>query len=229
MTHSQVLENTKLLRFSFADEILRNVDANGFDEAAWRMLQSVLLGDHKEWAASRGHTINPDGSLTRAASQVAAPDGSIAEHFMVLLAGDWSGDGHGKTMGHLVRANKPRKAVAEAFIAGSLKVGLRLGVGIAYDHRLDHLPAICEDYEDRAIKPDALSALLTHGIDVVNMDTVDPYDAEAYTMAPEHGLRIYADTFVNTAIAVAKVGDPDLVIDVVRDEPILIGGYGLFS
>lgn len=42
MTHSQVLENTKLLRFSFADEILRNVDANGFDEAAWRMLQSVL-------------------------------------------------------------------------------------------------------------------------------------------------------------------------------------------
>ena len=151
--------------------------------------------------------------------------------------GDWSGDGHGHKEFFLIKSNKPVEAVREAYFAASEKLGYNL------DGSHDAKNGPCADYEDRTIDNDWYSKLVRDGILNDNDDISINEDEESGDVENET-YDVDTDMFVGMVLAYLKVGDPELVLEVIKEEslPMLpfygyddkqrhIGyfGYGLFD
>jgi len=117
------------------------------------------------------------------------------KHVFRLPIGDWSGDGHGVSTDYRILSNKPVEAVREAYFAAEQRTGL-------------DLTEVCGEYEEREIKPHLLAAIRAAGLPL-----------------PEENLDWFGpDEFVELTLAYLRAGDPELELEVLPFEEMLMFG-----
>lgn len=122
-----------------------------------------------------------------------------------LLLGDWSGDGHSITETVTIECNRNVETLKMAYERGVELTGINL------------TKDICSDYEDNKVSSEIIETLKVFGM----VDLPDTYDEDSYSF--------WTDTYANTWLFIAKVGDPELEFKIVKNQSINIGGYGLYG
>lgn len=137
-------------------------------------------------------------------------------HLTRLVIGDWSHDGHEKTADFLVKTNLSMDALAQAYVAGCAKLGIKLHEFV-------------EDYQAYEV-PRSVIATLTGGVkaeeDLLTGDLLEQLDAD-----PDALVGLSVDDYAILWLLVARAGRPELVWEEQHvDTPVInIGGYGLFE
>jgi len=127
------------------------------------------------------------------------------EHFIKLVAGDWSGDGHCQTTVKTFKSNVPAEELRAAYRAAVNLVGV-------------DLDDICMEYEDGTycgIKEDTIRQINGH---IPNQ--FEDFEGGSISITP--------DDFFSLWIAFAKYGNHDIVLEEINGDVIDIGGYGLY-
>lgn len=119
--------------------------------------------------------------------------------FMVTV-GDWSRDGHNQFDTYVVYSNKPQEKVMEAYSKGCEKLGF------------DLIKEYCCEYEDNKI-PEEIYEHFKHIVDI------DEFRGK-YT--------VWSETWADMVLHVAKLGDPELDVNIKELNSWKIGGYGLY-
>ena len=134
-----------------------------------------------------------------------------------LVVGDWSGDGHEKTIKVLVKTNFTEDEIEKAY-----KKAVRIvGVDLTKD--------VCRNYDERRIPYDKFKELikfdeifeLYEGISKEITEKDFKSDTWISYVEPSH----FADLY----LAFCKIGNPDFRYKVINANNINVGGYGLFS
>ena len=126
---------------------------------------------------------------------------------VTLTVGDWSNDGHGMTDVVAVESNKNIESILAAYKKGTEIVGFEL-------HEQ------CRAYEDNSFPMKHYEKLMDLEVDLELEEEAEPDSSSI-------GL-ISGDDFAAIYIAICKLGDPEIQMDVVQLRNINIGGYGLF-
>lgn len=153
----------------------------------------------------------------------------------LLILGDWSDDGHGKTQTITVDHNlADAKALEQAFKAGEKILGI-------------NFEQIAEGYEENWIPEDILEVLVEHKLleEVTTNSDGEPLDGPHWKLVPETAFRgvdyaysyggnvhINSELFAALYMAIAQLGNPSLEFTSPKnsyDNRINIGGYGLFQ
>lgn len=155
----------------------------------------------------------------------------------ILVVGDWSDDGHGKTSNEIYRHNLPsNERLLEAYKAGSLKLNIvRQKAFWEPKHTVrdavldDVLDAVADRYEESTIPEDIAQALMANGIEPNGPDYSDDKYTELYTRDGDDYTVEGQEGFANLWMRIAKLGNPNLEYSkVANPNTINIGGYGLF-
>lgn len=128
------------------------------------------------------------------------------KHYIELMTGDWSYDGHGHTSSMSISCNRSRDELRDAYARGAKITGVDLTKEVACN------------FEDNGLPLKFVERLMAHGF--VPAESVDGNEDEGYTL--------WTDSFPLVWLFIASVGDPDLRYEEVTDSRIRIGGYGLF-
>lgn len=146
----------------------------------------------------------------------------------LLVIGDWSSDGHGRTetirIDHNLTSNS---ALQKAYKAGAAILG----------HDIEKV--VAEDYQDGSCPEEVMDALIQHGI--MEKDPAEDYWGIKGGQAPivaddaySYGDRIHFNSELYAAVwmEVAKLGEPTLVYTTPKrsyEDRINIGGYGFLE
>lgn len=143
-------------------------------------------------------------------------DGSmndVKEHIVDLVVGDWSHDGHEKTNVVAVKINVTPNELRSAYENGTKEVGFDLTRDVA------------ADYKDNVLSNERMKVLVANGYDEFTVERVE-YDNDSSDYTGDYRLRV--DSFVDVWLFIAKLGDPSLTYEIVNNDSVNIGGYGLF-
>lgn len=134
---------------------------------------------------------------------------------ILLVLGDWSADGHGKTENIIVNSTLNRKELEEAYKAGAEILNI------------DVSEECCADYEDGSIEKEIFNKFLELNPSLPDFDgwgcNDDDRDDGCISISNEQFAAMYMIT--------CKVGNPSLVwtFSEVNETSINIGGYGLMG
>ena len=131
-------------------------------------------------------------------------------HHINLIVGDWSGDGHCKTSHYTVSSNKTKDEVLKAYKNGVKIIGVDLAKNV------------CRQYQESSISNSDLNLLITHGL-----SDFEPIDDDRFN--DEDSIELEPDWFVDIWLFITRKGDADLVLELVDNDSIHVGGYGLFT
>lgn len=127
------------------------------------------------------------------------------EHIIKLVTGDWSGDGHCMTSTKIFKSNVSEDELQQAYRKGVNLVGVDVS-------------RLCENYEDNTIPSETARR--------INDSIPNTFEDDEFE---EGGIWTNDDDFTYLWIAIAKAGNPDIVMEEITGSSINIGGYGLFS
>jgi hypothetical protein len=119
-----------------------------------------------------------------------------------MSIGDWSDDGHGKHKDFIVESNVPVQVVREAHFAMENTLGI-------------NIEDICCDYEDSVVSSETTRAIRELGFEFEDID-----NGEA-GMYPEEMVRLW--------IFLLQKVDPDLELEIIKDEIPTFHFYGFDS
>lgn len=153
----------------------------------------------------------------------------------LLILGDWSDDGHGKTQTITVDHNlADAKSLKAAFVAGEKILGI-------------NFEEIAEGYEEPWIPEDILEVLIAHKLleEVATNSNGEPLDGRHWKLVPktafsgvdyayeyDEKVNINPELYAALYMAIAQLGKPSLEFTAPKnsyDNRINIGGYGLFQ
>jgi hypothetical protein len=126
-------------------------------------------------------------------------------HVMNLVIGDWSDDGHGKTDVNTISCSISNRALEKAYVKGTEIVGF------------DFSETVAVEWQDSSIPIEKVKRLEELGW----INRLEDADEESYS--------IYTDMFLDIWMFIAKLGDPSLQWEKVKNSDVHIGGYGLFD
>jgi hypothetical protein len=132
------------------------------------------------------------------------------KHIIILVLGDWSHDGHGKSSIVTIRSNLTKPEIEAAYREGIKKVGISFVEDIGSDY---------DDYGGCTIETEDCEKLEEAGIDTTEVEE-----------DPNGSYRLYEEGFVKIYLSLVKLGNPKFKWDRVSydENHIRIGGYGLF-
>lgn len=136
-------------------------------------------------------------------------------HLVVIVFGDWSDDGHGKTSRTYVWSNKGVADWRAAHAKGDELVGFKIEDDIA------------AEYEQRGVSKELVEKAFAAGWDYKFDEYAlrDLEDSGEYTF--------YHDNYESLFFFIAKLGDPELKWQELQGgqhhQEVHAGGYGLFS
>lgn len=120
-------------------------------------------------------------------------------HIIALVIGDWSHDGHSKVKEIHCESNLDTIELHKAYREGVKLIGFEFSA------------KVCIDYEDNSISEQVINLLNSFG---------GNFNPDLSYLEHEE----YADMW----IFIAKLGNPDLKVNIINKKKINIGGYGLF-
>ncbi len=130
-------------------------------------------------------------------------------HTVNLIIGDWSGDGHEHTQKTTISSNLTHSEIERAQKKGAQDMGFDI---------CQH----CNEYEDSSIPWAFVDLLLSQGLEFFDQEYWHPRDETPL------GPSINQEDYVSIYLHQAKQGNPNFEHEVVADNDIQIGGYGLF-
>ena len=126
-------------------------------------------------------------------------------HFITVITGDWSGDGHSITEMVNIESNLSHDDMCKAYEKGCEILGF------------DFSEQVCKAYEESHIEEDKLKSLQQH--DIGKEIEYDDYMGK-YVLDPDLYAQIY--------LAIVKLGKKEFYYEIVPNSKLCIGGYGLF-
>lgn len=116
-----------------------------------------------------------------------------------LVLGDWSDDGHGKTLSTWFKTNLDQEQIEQAYQLGVIKIG----VSICDD--------IAKEYQDSQISEEDAQKFVDAGFTY-------------YPLGPN----LIQEQFLELYLFTVKTGNPEFRYYEQKSKSINIGGYGLF-
>lgn len=141
-------------------------------------------------------------------------------HVTSLMIGDWSGDGHSKTITTVIRSNLDSEQIGEAYEKGSKKLGFNF------------IEEVAADYEDSSLDLDKLKALIDAGLNIKETFAYDYEIKEVEKVLKDEdpeGYHLWTESYRSIFLFIVKLGDKDFKYEISQGNQITIGGYGLFE
>lgn len=132
---------------------------------------------------------------------------------IILLLGDPSGDGHGKSDTIVFNSNLNKEGVQDAYKKASKELGF------------DLISDVCESYEDNYLPKNIFDILIKNGMKY----DLSEYEKEELEKTDTSGLSIYTDKYLNVYFFIIKFGNKDFEYEITNYPVIDIGGYGLYG
>lgn len=121
-----------------------------------------------------------------------------------LILGDWSHDGHEKTETITIKTNLSKEQIKSAYIKGSNLIGV------------DLIDEVAAEYEDSTLSLEYLEKFKKAGFE----PNEDMFYKGFYELDTEE--------YTNLYFFVLKKGNENFEYEIIENEDIDIGGYGLF-
>lgn len=142
------------------------------------------------------------------------------EHFITLCVGDWSGDGHEKTVETVIKSNLNSEELQAAYDSG---VGI-----IGFDLK----DFYTDSYDTPSLTPECVDSLVKHKYPLIfdkYEENPDTYTKRIWDSSNRYYIEeIYVNEYICLYLFIALLGNSDSRFEYLKTEGVDIGGYGLF-
>lgn len=128
-----------------------------------------------------------------------------------LVLGDWSNDGHGRTKTYTIDSNLSIDAINSAYKLGFSLIG----------H--DIVKTVADEYQSTSLCDFIVEALYNNGFAFEDIEVYDKLNNEFID------IELDTDLYLKIYLFVVYLGNPEFSPQIIEQNKINIGGYGLFD